>query len=349
MHVGGFGADGGGALVEAHHHRDAPLRGTVGKRAVQGAAVHHAAVAGRQHHRHGFRQPLADGRKAAVVGQPPAAMAAGHHPQAVLRRAVRPGDGEVEAVRLAAAVRLFQGSAIVRPVGTAVLMPGRGCAFPGGLVEHALVERHEVLAVDAGRHAQDLRMRVGAQRRIHHQQRMRNQAHAEGLAIGLALPLVQGVVAGEPRRPAMPIHIRPFGNRGTIQHGVELSREFRDFGTRQHASEDVEAGAAVRRQDVSRQAPAAVEAHRPAVAKRERPLDAIVAVLGPRLVGGGVYSRVGHGAGSVDELAPPYANDWNCAMRWQRHVRQARSLPAIAPHSPQRRAHTGAAQRALRP
>ena len=156
MHVGGGGADGGIALVVAHHHRDAPLAGLVGVGAVQRTPIDDAAVARFEQHRHGVRQALGDRRKAASTCQAPALVAARHHPQAVLRRAARPGHGQVEAVGLAAAVGLFQGDAVLVPMRAPILMPRRCRPFARALVEHALVERHEVVAVDARHHAQNV-------------------------------------------------------------------------------------------------------------------------------------------------------------------------------------------------
>lgn len=69
VHVGGFGTDGGVALVVTQHHGDAPLGRFVREGAMQGTAVDHAAIARCEHHWDGVRDLLVGGWEFATVSE----------------------------------------------------------------------------------------------------------------------------------------------------------------------------------------------------------------------------------------------------------------------------------------
>ena len=264
--------------MEAEHHGDPALGRPIGIGTVQGASADDHAVAGFHGRWHGVGQAFGDGRELATVGKPPAPVAPGDDPEAVLGCAVGPGHGKVEAVGLAGPVRLLQRDAVVRPVRAPILVPACRRAFAGTLVEDALVKRHEVRPVDARDHAQDFRMAVNAQRRVHHHQGVRDQADHRtlGAVVAAAVAIIVGrhrVVTGEFDGRTVLVELAVRLDRGIVQDGIEFTRQVVDLVLRQDAGEDVETVAEVGVEDVLCQPAAVVESHGATVAELRRPLE----------------------------------------------------------------------------
>ena len=276
--------------MEAEHHGHAPRWRDVGERAVQRLAVADGHVARLAEHGHRVGQAIRAARRhfRGDVDLAPL-VAAGHHPERVLRRRRMQLRHVVEAVDVLVPLGM-------PPVRRAVLMPRHRCAEARLLDPDGIRERREVRAVQALGGAQQIRVAVQAQAGIHRVQGAVDEVERPRRRIGVrrrfghlrrmaAVVLARAAVRirerfaeGERRNPQLLPERRPaelvHGCAGfawrTLQQVRQFAAQILDFGALQHTFQNVEAIAPVGAGDVRVQLPALVEAQRSAIAQGKR-------------------------------------------------------------------------------
>ena len=197
----------------------------------------------------------------------------------------------------------------------AVLMPGHRRPEAGFLDERDLVVRHEIVAQESRRHAQQPGMAIEPERGIHQVQVAVEQFHGPRRAalarsrlqhgsrvttvvlVGAAQRIAQrfGELVGRlqdalaQRRPPAAIQRCAGFDRGTRQHGVDIGAQFPKLLGSDHPFEHVEAVRPVGVHDLGREPAVGAEPDRPAVAERVGARLAGAAVIGhrPQMIGGG--------------------------------------------------------------
>ena len=266
---------------------DADVRTGVGERAVHRLAIANAYIARRTEQRNGLRQPVRARRLAHGLDVRLGQMRAGHDPEAVGRIAAVQLRHEVEPVRTPVEDRRI-------PVRGAVLMPRHGTTESRLLDEEHFVERREVIAVDRGRDAQQIRMPVYAEARVGILQGARDHLqhvvrriigrgrfdHLRGMPALVALRSADRIGQRPDERKTEHLAVRiqrrapvavksHFRFRGRpIQDAVEIPLKVREFFSSENVFEYIEAAAPIRFQDVFAERSVGVETNGAAIAER---------------------------------------------------------------------------------
>ena len=344
-----FDAMHGFTRKEAPNERDTRIGGVVREGAVHALAVLHYYIAAFAEQGHGVGQ----------IGRPPVrrharldvhaavAMGTGERPQGIC------GSGVAELRHAVHSVRERMPVGAV-PVGGAVLMPGHGSAQARLLQEDGVVVGHEVRSAHGRCDAQHVRMRGQAQRRRHGLEQAEHEedgggrrrrpgfrfVHAHRMAAVQQLGPAPGI--GKRLRPqqlrqlrvgiegaALAVHHSVLVAGRAREQRVEVGIELYQLCFVHDACEDVVARILDRFADIGGQATVRIEAQRPTITQRPRPLRSGLEIV--RLLGrhGGPPPRI------------PDLSRSSCACGRERQTLLPGSRPGPVSANASANAHTG--------